>query len=215
MWSYWRDDFAEYGSWSGEVSPTSGVHFHTEHQLTFVISGCRYFKLGGENICVTAGSCLFIPAGYPHGSLPISHKGTRCLNVYSRTAEFGPHPLVLTFLPGQQHLAATVGACFALEAADLPWRTESGGAEPQIADLSARVGLSREAFTRSFSRQVGIPPHAYRIVSRLNDARQRLRDGDRLADIAIDCGFFDQTHFARHFYRLFGATPGAYRKSIR
>ncbi|WP_445764936.1 helix-turn-helix domain-containing protein [Pseudomonas sp. RIT-To-2] len=34
--------------------------------------------------------------------------------------------------------------------------------------------------------------------------------GALLADVAVACGFFDQTHLARHFSRVFGTTPGAY-----
>jgi AraC-like DNA-binding protein len=33
-----------------------------------------------------------------------------------------------------------------------------------------------------------------------------------LADIALACGFADQSHFTRTFTRVFGISPGAWRK---
>jgi AraC family transcriptional regulator len=33
-----------------------------------------------------------------------------------------------------------------------------------------------------------------------------------LADIAFDCGFFDQSHFTNVFRRRTGASPGAFRR---
>ena len=49
---------------------------------------------------------------------------------------------------------------------------------------------------------------------RLEQARRSLaRDPDcTLADAALQAGFADQSHFTRHFRRLFGVTPGAYRR---
>jgi transcriptional regulator GlxA family with amidase domain len=45
---------------------------------------------------------------------------------------------------------------------------------------------------------------------RARDALDCDRDSS-LSEIAADCGFADQSHFTRHFRRLFGTTPGAYR----
>ena len=44
-------------------------------------------------------------------------------------------------------------------------------------------------------------------------AAARLRDsGDGIAQIALEAGFFDQSHFTRAFKQHFGATPLAYRR---
>lgn len=208
MWSYWRDDFAEYGSWMGDEAPVSAVHFHDEQQLTFVIGGCRYFRIGAEHVSVPAGWCLYIPAGCPHHSLPLVHAGTRCLNIYAHDLKLGVQPQVLKFLANDRTHATPIPFLYQ------PTKGATPQGQKKIAQLASEAGLSREAFTRRFTRQVGIAPHAHSIVTRLNDARHQLRSGSSLADVAVDCGFFDQTHLARHFYRVFGTTPGDYRKSI-
>jgi AraC-like DNA-binding protein len=51
---------------------------------------------------------------------------------------------------------------------------------------------------------------------RIDRAIQELRSTDkRLADIAGDAGFSDQSHFCRTFKLSTGLTPGQYRKSVR
>lgn len=84
----------------------------------------------------------------------------------------------------------------------------------RIEDLAAKSGMTREAFTRRFAREFGIAPHAFRLVQRLNKARQDLQTGAAPASVAADHGFADQSHLGRHFRRVFGISPGTYRKRI-
>jgi AraC-like DNA-binding protein len=89
------------------------------------------------------------------------------------------------------------------------------GSEPRIGDIASARGLSREGFIRSFRRSVGMTPHAYRLASRLNHARELLAAGDAPAQAAAEAGFADQSHLGRHFRLTFGVTPGAYRGAVR
>ena len=42
---------------------------------------------------------------------------------------------------------------------------------------------------------------------------QRLTSGaEAITDIALSCGFFDQSVLTRHFRQITGLTPGQYRK---
>ena len=66
---------------------------------------------------------------------------------------------------------------------------------------------------RSFSREVGIPPHRYLTGRRLDRARRLLLAGGRPAEVAAEVGFHDQAHLTRHFKRMLGVTPGAYAAS--
>ncbi|KUM44019.1 AraC family transcriptional regulator [Pseudomonas sp. EpS/L25] len=78
-------------------------------------------------------------------------------------------------------------------------------------DLSQAVGLSPTHLIRSFKRRYGLTPHAYLIDQRIRLARQRLRQGEELAEVALATGFADQAHLQRTFKRLVAATPGQYR----
>lgn len=76
--------------------------------------------------------------------------------------------------------------------------------------LAARVNLSPHYLCRTFTRQVGVPPHSYQLQVRLKRAADMLATGQSLGTIAVELGFFDQSHFHRAFKKKFGLSPGRY-----
>ena len=74
-------------------------------------------------------------------------------------------------------------------------------------ELAAMANLSPWYFLRQFRLRYGMPPHAWLIQARLRKARQLLQNGDRPADVSLQCGFTDQSHFTRHFKRAMGVSP--------
>lgn len=81
--------------------------------------------------------------------------------------------------------------------------------------LAAACGLSPYHLARTFAAQVGMPPHAYLLQTRVNRAADRLAGPDSLAVISSEAGFADQSHFTRWFKRMRGVTPGQYRKIVQ
>lgn len=84
-----------------------------------------------------------------------------------------------------------------------------------LAELARMTGLSRFQLIRSFSRQVGVTPHAYQLQARVRAARRFIAGGERLADAAIAAGFSDQSHMTRAFVRQTGVTPAGYREAVK
>lgn len=80
-------------------------------------------------------------------------------------------------------------------------------ADVSLEDLSKLAGLSPYYLTRSFQKEFGLPPHSYQIQARLRVAKQLLRQGMAISDVAQETGFHDQSHFHRHFKRALGVTP--------
>lgn len=78
-------------------------------------------------------------------------------------------------------------------------------------DLAQLSGLSPYHLVRVFRQEVGLSPHAYFEQVRIHRARRLLKEGALIADVALDLGFTDQSHLHRHFKKLTGVTPGAYR----
>jgi AraC family transcriptional regulator len=65
---------------------------------------------------------------------------------------------------------------------------------------------------RVFRRHLGCTPGDYLRRRRLERAAVLLRETARpLSDVALHCGFADQSHFANAFKRHTGVTPGSYR----
>ena len=79
--------------------------------------------------------------------------------------------------------------------------------------LAKRVGLGRFQALRAFRQRYGLPPHTYQLCLRVSHARGLLREGVPAADVAVRCGFADQSHFTRHFKRINAITPGQYART--
>ena len=85
-----------------------------------------------------------------------------------------------------------------------------------IAELAKLAHMSPSSFKKAFTATFNMPPGRYILTARINAARQMLETTDKLvSDIAIDCGFYDQSHFVHAFHRERGMTPGAYRRQHR
>jgi AraC family transcriptional regulator len=83
-----------------------------------------------------------------------------------------------------------------------------------LADLSAAAGLHPAHFGREFRRHHRATPAAYLRQLRLGYAADRLRRSAlTIAEIALACGFADQSHFTRAFTRAMRTTPAAYRRA--
>jgi AraC-like DNA-binding protein len=83
-----------------------------------------------------------------------------------------------------------------------------------LAALEACSGLGPFSLLRSFRRLLGTTPYQYVLRQRLQRAaRQLVHDRRPVQDIALDCGFNDLSEFHRRFRRIFGETPGGYRRS--
>jgi AraC-like DNA-binding protein len=78
-------------------------------------------------------------------------------------------------------------------------------------ELEGITGLTRYALARQFRLLLGTSPHRYLLGRRLDLARQRMRGGRPLADVACETGFADQAHLTRTFKAAFGLTPARYR----
>lgn len=76
--------------------------------------------------------------------------------------------------------------------------------------LAAQNGLSRFQLLRAFARVTGMTPHAYILQRRLQLARRLIGKGMPLVEVAMECGFADQSHLTRMFVRNFGVSPGSY-----
>ncbi|WP_334053326.1 AraC family transcriptional regulator [Burkholderia cepacia] len=80
-------------------------------------------------------------------------------------------------------------------------------------EVAQAAGLSPFHAARLFTRTNGMPPHAWRNQLRLQRALAPLRAGVPVADVAAASGFVDQSHFTRHFKRMFGVPPGRWQAS--
>ncbi len=81
-----------------------------------------------------------------------------------------------------------------------------------LASVSEEVQISQFHFCRLFKQSTGMTPHAYLIQQRVERAKQLLkRKEGSMLDIAIECGFANPSHFAKHFRKHTGISPKQFR----
>jgi AraC family transcriptional regulator len=82
-----------------------------------------------------------------------------------------------------------------------------------LADVAKACGLSRGHFAASFARSTGLTPHKWLQRYRLQKAQTMLLECSiPIAEIAILCGFADQSHLTRVFTRHVGMSPAVWRR---
>jgi AraC family transcriptional regulator len=88
--------------------------------------------------------------------------------------------------------------------------------DPNLSELAALCGLSRSYFIRAFKQITGMPPYRWLSMQRVKHAKALLR-GTKLpiAEIAVACGFADQSHLTRAFSKAFRISPAAWRRQWR
>jgi PAS domain S-box-containing protein len=83
----------------------------------------------------------------------------------------------------------------------------------EIKQLAALVHLSVSQFERRFRKVFQISPLKHIMNVRIRAASLRLTTtNDTIAAIALDCGFYDHSHFTRNFRKIMGTSPKEYRK---
>ena len=70
------------------------------------------------------------------------------------------------------------------------------------------------SFSRAFKLSLGVSPMEYVAVRRVERAKEMIScTRERLAEVALACGFADQAHLNRRFRDLMGVSPGRWRRS--
>jgi transcriptional regulator GlxA family with amidase domain len=82
----------------------------------------------------------------------------------------------------------------------------------EIKELAALVHLSVSQFERRFRKVFQISPLKHIMNVRIRAASLRFTTNDTIAAIALDCGFYDHSHFTRNFRKIMGSSPKEYRK---
>ena len=170
----------------------------------------------------------FFAEEYAGTDIDVMKTGRPLLNKIFHSPDYSTKPLVTNKVPiyDKDHKIMGVAMmCYFIDST-----SNSSGWDQRLADvvdyihthyteqvksetLTQIAGISETHLKRVFNRLFGMPPIEYVILTRINEARDLLENTDRtVSDIAQEIGFYDHSHFIRHFKRIRGCTPNQYRK---
>lgn len=81
-----------------------------------------------------------------------------------------------------------------------------------VKSVSEQVSLSQRQFIQVFREEVGLTPKLFCRIRRFQQVVRLIGRAQRIewADLALGCGYFDQTHFIRDFRAFSGITPTSF-----
>lgn len=81
-------------------------------------------------------------------------------------------------------------------------------------DLERVSGVNKFHLLRMFKEEFDVPPHMYQTLLRINYAKRELRKFRHIAEVALEAGFYDQSHFNKVFKSHTGITPERYQRLL-
>jgi AraC family transcriptional regulator len=205
------------------------THRHSRAYVALVLDG-GYFEgsVDGPFDC-PPGTLVVHPPFHAHGDR-FGSAGARVLNVLlddrnrgdaARTLRVASLREARRLLKRHPHrIDEVVAVATAVPMPPLPaWHREfmrvlREGDEP-IGRTAARIGISAEHVSRDLLRWYGMSPRALKLEWRSRRALRLLITQERLADIAAECGFADQSHLTRTIRAVTGLPPSRWRRHIK
>lgn len=154
--------------------------------------------------------------------------GRAILPALARPHEISRLYLDHVFLAAREHLAATYGAFLGNARRDqqgltnrqirraLEYIEAHVADDVGLADIAVACGVSVSSLTRGFRAALDVSPHQWVLTRRIALAQRLMSAGKTpLSEIAVLCGFADQSHLARVFHRSVGESPGFWRRGVQ
>lgn len=77
-----------------------------------------------------------------------------------------------------------------------------------------QLGMNKYKFIRLFKQETGLTPNKYILHNKIEQSKVMLKTGKPIFDTAIDCGFYDLSHFYKNFKRFTGVNPLDYQNAF-
>lgn len=189
-----------------------------------VLCGARssYMVTDTRDMVTTLG-IQFKPGGaFPFLPVPVSELNEQCIgldDILGRQANQLREQLLACPAPHAKFavierwlLSRLRGASEPHPAVDFAISRFLDGPSSKVSDLLQPIGYSQRHFNQLFANRVGLTPKLFLRVRRFQRAIALVgtRAHIEWSDVALDCGYYDQSHFVHDFRSFSGITPGSY-----
>lgn len=191
----------------------------TTHRDRFTSPRGRFFTitLRSEDVARVPGSPPAAPIFF--GAGPVTNAANQMLAEFRAWDEASPFiveglALELLGLLSRTSGAPSLGQPPAWLRRAVELLRDSCADDSSIESIARIVGVHPYHLTRTARRYLGRNPGELRREFRLQKAMSLVTASRlRLSDVALQCGYSDQSQFTRSFKRLTGSTPAAYRRA--
>jgi PAS domain S-box-containing protein len=83
-----------------------------------------------------------------------------------------------------------------------------------IEELARNNAMSLSTFERKFKKHFGLRPNQFIKKIRIDHSCDLLNSGYDISQIALECGFCDQSYFTKEFKKSMGLTPRQFRLNL-
>ncbi|HEY6485803.1 MAG TPA: helix-turn-helix transcriptional regulator [Candidatus Cybelea sp.] len=222
-----------------EPAMIMGAHAHEFAYASLVVEGHYAEHSACAPRHLRRGMLVFHPAGEIHADCVLD-QSMATVNIEYLSGELPPeficaHGAAVDDLARRLLLALPAGGRAlerSLEALrEFLWSKASRTAGPQfaaarealenaqsgtpVASLAHRLGMHRGRLHRGFKRAYGESPRDGLTKRRATNAVDLLVETSlSIAQVAAECGYYDQSHFCRQFKRLSGMSPSRFRATF-
>jgi AraC family transcriptional regulator len=191
------------------------LHFYVKHETLQALAN-------------EAGTGRIDKLSWPHGTVDetVSHLGSALLPALNNPEKSGALFLDHVVLALNMHFAYAYGGMRCspgiARGGLAPWQERRSkemmdnriGERISLRDLAKECHLSISHFAAAFRKSTGESPHRWLLKRRVETAKKMLSSTElAISEIAIACGFADQSHLTRVFAVNVGAPPGNWRRN--
>lgn len=83
-----------------------------------------------------------------------------------------------------------------------------------IDEMASGFGMDKYRFIRLFKKQIGLTPGSYLLLQRINRAKTLIQADMSITEVALETGFYDQSHFTHYFKKYIGISPKSYKLGV-
>jgi len=84
-----------------------------------------------------------------------------------------------------------------------------------VQEMADKIYFSKFHYIKRFKQNIGMTPHKFQIQNRVRKAQRMIEKDEPLSVIAMNLGFYDQSHFIKCFKNIVDLTPSEYKQSFK